>query len=205
VRTRLTAPFWLRPRCSDADSQSGGASFLGFIASCLSSLLEYLTKFATVGAAITGEGLIPAGKRVTDLLARNFLEAFATTVWFPSMVLGMASLTLSTLWGGAVWGAYRSTHGELGAGANAAVLGALAGVVTLFVLSFLTGVLLSVLDAVFVCFALDRDRAVVSNAELYEALLGVAEERGVGLAVEHPAGEVEYGAPGAYTAPAMGR
>jgi hypothetical protein len=182
-----------------ADQQNGNYSLLGLLASCIASIYEYLTKFATVMAAISGEGLLPAGRRVTDLLARNLLNAFATTIWFPSAVVHLASFTLATLWGGAVWVTYRWLHGSRGASggelypsSNAAVLGVLAGAFSLFVLVFVCGVLLSVLDAVFVCFALDRDREAVANAEMYEALLGVAEERGV--LVQGPNDTLEYGA-----------
>lgn len=175
---------------------------MGFLASCLAQITEYLTKFAVVMASISGLALVPAGRKVTDLLARNLLDAFATTVWFPSAVVALVSATMSALWGAAVWGAYQWTHapGPAAHPANdGAVLGLLAGGVALFVLSFLSGVLLSVLDAVFVCFALDRDRATVGNAALYEALLGVAEERGLGVgagaAVEQPSGEMAYAPP----------
>lgn len=190
---------------------NGGGSLLGAVAGAFASsaaaVLEYLNKFAVVQAAITGEPLLAAGRRVTDLLGRNLLSAVATTVWFPSMLVGLASVTVSLLWGGFVWGAYRLAHGggaggELNAPANAVVLGVAAGAAALAVLSFLAGVLLSVLDAVFVCFAMDRDRQEISNAELYEALLSVAE----GAAVEHPGGGVEYGRPvGGYEPPAAAR
>jgi hypothetical protein len=180
----------------------GGVSLLGAVAGAFASsaaaVLEYLNKFAVIQAAITGEPLIAAGRRVTDLLGRNLLSAVATTIWFPSMLVGLASVTASLLWGGFVWGAYRLAHaggagGELNAPANAVVLGVAAGAAALAVLSFVAGVLLAVLDATFVCFAMDRDRAEVSNSELYEALLSVAEARGA--AVEHPGGGVEYGRP----------
>ena len=31
--------------------------------------------------AITGDSFLTAGRAVTDLLARNFLDAFASTIW----------------------------------------------------------------------------------------------------------------------------
>lgn len=192
------------------DQQNGNFSFIGFLASCLASLYEYLTKFATVFAAISGDGLITAGHRVTDLLMRSMLEAFATTIWFPSAMMTLASVTISFLYGGAVFLGYRYLHsagGEKFPATNAVVLSILVGVITLFVLSFLIGVLLSVLDAVFVCFAIDKDRQAVANTEMYEALLGVVEERGI--VVQAPDGEMEYGTAGGnenpYQAPRMSR
>lgn len=41
---------------------------------CVYSLIDYLTKFATVRMAITGEAFLEAARRATDLLARNFLK-----------------------------------------------------------------------------------------------------------------------------------
>ena len=175
---------------------NGEFSIVACLLSYLASFFEYLTKFATVFAAISGDALLTAGRRVTDLLMRSMLQAFATTVWFPHAVMSLASITLSALWGSAVWAGYRYLHhpvaGEKFPSTNALVLGILVGVVTMFVLSFLAGVLLSVLDAVFVCFAIDKDRRAVAHAEMYEALLGVVEERGI--LVENPVGgDVEYG------------
>lgn len=181
-------------RQQQEDAQAGRVSIFGLLASCMASLYEYLTKFATVMAAVTGEGLTAAGRRATDLLLRSALEAFATTIWFPQAILQLVSVTLAAAWGAAVWAGYRYLHapgGEEYPATNAIVLGALVGVVTLFVLSFVAGVLLAVLDAVFICFALDRDRAAVSNAALYGELLGAVQERGV-LVVE-PDGGMEYG------------
>ena len=185
------------------DQQNGNFSFFGFLASCLASIYEYLTKFATVFAAISGDGLITSGRRVTDLLLRSMLEAFATTVWFPSAVMSLASVTLSALWGGAVWASYRYLHHPDGVEkfpqSNAIVLGVLVGVVTFFVLTFLVNVLLSVLDSVFVCFAIDKDRQTVANAEMYEALLGAMEKResdGGGVVVHGPDDGIQYGRAG---------
>lgn len=52
-------------------------------AACLSLLLgliEYVTRFATVRAAITGEAFFAAGRNVVNLLRRNFMDAFG--VWW---------------------------------------------------------------------------------------------------------------------------
>ena len=178
------------------EQNNGQVSLFGFLASCLASLFEYLTKFATVMAAITGDSLLTAGRKVTDLLVRSALEAFATTVWFPSAVLTLATFTVSTLFGGLVWLSYHFVHhptsGEKYPATNAIVLAVLVGVVTLFVLSFMTGVLLSCLDAVFVCFAIDRDRQEVGQQEIYDELKAAVVERGI--LVESPDGELGYGA-----------
>lgn len=47
----------------------------GCIAGLLLSLVEYLTKFATIWAAIKGDAFLAAGRAVTDLLTRNLLDS----------------------------------------------------------------------------------------------------------------------------------
>lgn len=63
-------------------AQQEGGSLLISLASCLLecvySLIDYLTKFATVRMAITGEAFLEAARRATDLLARNFLKVCLT-------------------------------------------------------------------------------------------------------------------------------
>lgn len=71
---------------------------------CINQLIEYLTKFAIVRMAITGEGFFTAGRAATDLLARNFLKSFGVW-WFPPVVLNTAAAIASLLWGVAVFGA----------------------------------------------------------------------------------------------------
>ena len=187
-------------RCSAEAREEGQFSLSALLASCFAGIFEYLTKFATVFASISGKSLLTAGRTVTDLLARNFLDAFATTIWFPSVALSLASMTMAALWGLAAGAAYNYLHGDLGEKHhmdNAVILGSIVGLVTLCVLSFLGGLLLSVLDAVFVCFALDQDRHAVANSELFHALMDVAHERGI--IVEDPDGILEYGNADAHT------
>ena len=51
-------------------------SLLSCCLQCIWGLIEYITKFATIRAAITGEAFFEAGRNVTDLLMRNFLKAY---------------------------------------------------------------------------------------------------------------------------------
>lgn len=176
------------------EQENGHGSIFGFLASCFAGILEYLTKFATVFAAITGEALLTAGRTVTDLLARNLLDAFATTIWFPSALLTLVSITMAGLWGAGAGALYRYVHKDAQEHHhmdNSILFAVLAGIMALVVLNFLAGLLLSILDSVFVCFALDQDRHEIANAELHEALLHVAHERGI--LVEEPDGNLEYG------------
>ena len=51
-------------------------SLLSCCLQCVWGLIEYITKFATIRAAITGEAFFEAGRSVTDLLMRNALKAY---------------------------------------------------------------------------------------------------------------------------------
>ena len=51
-------------------------SLLSCCLQCIWGLIEYITKFATIRAAITGEAFFEAGRNVTDLLMRNALKAY---------------------------------------------------------------------------------------------------------------------------------
>ncbi len=66
-----------------ARKERGDNLFAACAAACLSLLLglmEYVTRFATVRAAITGEAFFAAGRNVVNLLRRNFMDAFG--VWW---------------------------------------------------------------------------------------------------------------------------
>lgn len=170
------------------------------IAQCFWAVIEYLTKFATVMMAITGEAFMDAGRRVTDLLARNLLNAFASTIWFTPLVIRMACFVLAAGWGAVTGLTYYALHRgsklEATPGVNAAVLGGVVYVVAQFILAFLGGILLSVLDAVFICWAIDKDSHTVSHPEVYAVLETVPVP---GAVVEQPDGGIAYGAgqPGA--------
>ena len=86
---------------------------------------------------------------------------------FTPLVIQLACFTMSLCWGALSGGAYYVWHAHAGLagspGAYAAVLGISSGFISLFVLSFLGGILLSVLDAVFICWAVDRDNQTISR------------------------------------------
>ena len=51
---------------------------------------------------------------------------------------------------------------------EAIVLGVLAFIMALVVLTFFGSVMLNIVDAVFICFALDRDTQTISHPEVHE-------------------------------------
>ena len=53
-------------------------------------------------------------------------------------------------------------------GQEAAILGCLAFVMVLVVLSFFGSVMLNIVDVVFICYALDRDTQTVSHPDVHD-------------------------------------
>ncbi|KAK9918484.1 hypothetical protein WJX75_004393 [Coccomyxa subellipsoidea] len=174
-------------------------SLLACCLQCIWGLIEYITKFATVRAAITGEAFFEAGRNVTQLLTRNFLKAYGVW-WFPPLVLQMAAFALSATWGVLIFGiSYFAWHSQEHAQAQAALLGVLSFFMAWVVQAFFAAVLLDIVDAVFICYAMDKDTQSVTRLEVHEVFSQVP----VGVAVEQPGGEYSYGAPvtGGYVPP----
>ena len=169
---------------------------LGCILACLADLIAFLTKFATIRAAITGEAFCDAGRQSTDLLKRNFLPTVG--VWyFPPMILGMTSFIVSAVWGMAVFlmarGAFHGAEPNVLL-AEAIVLGVLAFVLMLTIVSFFCNLLLSVIDTVYYCFATDKDRSAVTIVEVHDVFNAVpAVASAPGPVIANPDGNMGYG------------
>ncbi|KAL4436975.1 hypothetical protein ABPG75_004114 [Micractinium tetrahymenae] len=167
----------------------------------LASLVEYLTKYAVIMAAISGEALVPAGRRAVDLLARNCLEAITTTIWFAPLSIVFTCLTLAAAWGCCNAGLFsllvlaHGAGGEPESWAMVTTVGWVSGALAMPTLFFLGGIVLNVLDAVFLCWALDRDASTVSaQKEVYDAFCALPLKPAAGAVVEGPDGRVAYGA-----------
>ncbi|KAK9846092.1 hypothetical protein WJX84_002167 [Apatococcus fuscideae] len=179
--------------------EGGGTSIVTMIFACLAEVLfqfvEFLTKFATVRCAITGEAFFKAGRNAVDLLKRNALSTGA--VWFfPPIIIQITSFTLSIALGLLVGLGVRLTWPDPGSILRAAIaLGIIGAVLSLVVLLFLGNILLDVVDAVYFCYAMDLDSQRVTRQDIHDVISKVPGPKGV--AVEQPGGEVAYGAPSA--------
>jgi hypothetical protein len=173
-------------------------SVLSFFLECVYTLIEYLTKFATIMSAITGEAFMVAGRRSTDLLKRNFLKSYGVW-WFPPLVMQSASLLLSVAWGCLVFLLYWiSSHTNRSHGTQeAAILGAISFFVAWVVLAFFSSILLDIVDATYLCYAIDKDTQTITKPEVHDIYSKVP----VGAAVQNPDGEVMVGAPQAQSRP----
>lgn len=59
-----------------------------------SQVIEYLTKFATVRMAMTGQRFFDAGRSVVDLLARNAMDTLGVW-WLPPLILQVCTHSVS--------------------------------------------------------------------------------------------------------------
>ena len=185
----------LRSLASPAPAEDGTqpgvfAQLLGAIASGLLTLAEFLTKFATVAIAVSGDGLVEGARGATSLLRRVALSAAG--VWFfPPLVLHSFAAAAGVAWGALAGGLYAATKGGVAdLPREAVVLGAASGFTAWLVLAFFSGVLLSVVDAVFYCYALDRDTGATTRSDVHEVLDRVP----CGVVVQNPGGGLAYGA-----------
>jgi len=166
---------------------------------CLYAVIQFLSKFAVIQMAITGESFCDAARSVTDLLKRNFLSAYAVW-WLPPMILHTVSFLLAAVWG-ALAGvlSYNTFPDDKLQLTSAIVLGFIAFGMSLTVMSFFNSLLLNIVDAVFICYAMDKDRATVCNAAAHEIFMIVPVA--VGPVVQQPDGNIGYAPPPQVTAP----
>ncbi|GIL91164.1 hypothetical protein Vretimale_18798 [Volvox reticuliferus] len=175
--------------------------FAACLAACLSMLLalvEFVTQFATVRAAITGEAFFTAGRSVVALLKRNLMDTFGVW-WLPPLILQSCSFLIAVAWGFLVHQvSYVTTWSHVAglspeAASNLTVITAVVAFLAAWaVLCFLASLLLNVIDALFVCFAMDRDLGQTSSPAVYDVMSKLPS---VGAVVQQPDGGLAYGAP----------
>ncbi|MEW5297361.1 MAG: hypothetical protein WDW36_000574 [Sanguina aurantia] len=161
-------------------------SIAACLLSCLAAIVEHLTRFAVVHMSITGATFTTSGREVVALMTRNAVDAY-NVWWLPPTVLRCFSAFLCLAWGGTVYLAYPRIMSP-GPGpappevqTAAVVLAIIAALVAGVVLHFMTVLLLTVVDTLFVLFAIDKDQRVVTRFEVHQIYLllpGVCPECG---------------------------
>ncbi|KAJ9522630.1 hypothetical protein QJQ45_019711 [Haematococcus lacustris] len=165
--------------------------------SALGLVLELGTRFATVRVAMSGQSFLQASRDVVDLLRRNAMDAYSVW-WYPGLVLHLGAGLLSSLLGVVTYlvalTLLPSSQPLPSISPHSAAVGlaALTTTWSLFVLSFLSCVLLSCVDAMFVCHAVDRDHHSCGQPEVQEVLSKLP---GITTSREGSGSERHYGAP----------
>ena len=178
-------------------------------AECVFALVSFVSKFATIRMAITGDGFCDAANDVSALLKRHFMSSYGVW-WLPGCIVSAAVAFVAAAYGTFVGAARRvGSAAKDGTEDDAVLFGIVAGVLAWIVLRFCARVLLDVVDATYVCYASDLDAssdaaaapvvASTKKTECAAVLEEVRERRGSG----RPVGEVVRGPDGglAYAAP----
>nr|AFK35062.1 unknown [Lotus japonicus] len=134
---------------------------------CVNALLtafDFLNKFTLNFAAITGEAYCSSARMTYELLRRNLLSAaFVETI--SSRLLAGIVFVLSAIYTIVVCVILK--YGT-NLGSDSYFVAAVAWVLLIIVLGFLVHVLDDVIDTVYVCYAIDRDRGEVCKQDVHE-------------------------------------
>ncbi|KAK4761204.1 hypothetical protein SAY87_006097 [Trapa incisa] len=134
---------------------------------CVNSLLssiEFLKKFTVNLAAITGEAYCTSARMSYELLKRNLLSAVFVEI-VSTRLLGGIVFIFSAVYAIATWGILK---GATDLGVDSYFLALLAWAVLMLVLGFFIHVLDNVIDTVYICYAIDRDRGEVCKQDVHE-------------------------------------
>ncbi|XP_057966500.1 uncharacterized protein LOC131156662 [Malania oleifera] len=134
---------------------------------CVNTLLtavDFLNKFTINFAAITGEAYCISANMTYELLKRNLLSAVFVETVSTRLLAGIVFI-FSAIYAIVVCAILK---GATNLGADSYLVAALAWVLLIVVLAFFAHVLDNVIDTVYVCYAIDRDKGEVCKQEVHE-------------------------------------
>jgi len=147
---------------------------------CIYALIEYISRFAMIQASMSGEAFCDAARSITDLLSRNFLLAYGTYA-FPKYILSAVVVILSMAFGYVAYVTsaigYAFTEDVFVGKAYSYGVGILCFAITYIVLDFFVMILLNVVDSIFVCYAIDKDRNAVHHPDLHAVFAEVNDKQ----------------------------
>lgn len=151
---------------SVASEDAGGIVNL-ILRCCVNALLsafEFLNKFTINFSAITGESYCSSARLTYELLRRNLLSAVIVETISTRLLAGII-LVLSAIYAIVVCVILQAASGL---GVESYFVAAMAFVLLIVVLGFLVSVLDNVIDTVYICYAIDRDKGEVCKQEVHE-------------------------------------
>ncbi|KAK9052065.1 hypothetical protein SSX86_028693 [Deinandra increscens subsp. villosa] len=134
---------------------------------CVNSLLsafEFLNKFTINFAAITGEAYCASAKLTYELLRRNLLSAVVVEI-VSTRLLAAIIFVLSAIYAIVVCVILKAVSNL---GVDSYFVAVVTFIVLLLILGFLVHVLDNVIDTVYICYAVDRDKGEVCKADVHE-------------------------------------
>ncbi|XP_022985693.1 protein PNS1-like [Cucurbita maxima] len=134
---------------------------------CVNTFLaavDYLNKFAITFAAITGEAYCSSAKMTYELLKRNLLSTVFVETISTRLLAGIA-FVVSAIYA-IVACAILQAVSHLGV--KTYLVAVAAWLLLIVVLTFFIHVLDNVIETVYVCYAIDRDRGAVCKQDVHE-------------------------------------
>ncbi|KZV41104.1 choline transporter-like protein 3-like [Dorcoceras hygrometricum] len=130
----------------------------------LMSAIDFVNKFTINFTAITGEAYCKAARLTYELLKRNLLSAvFVETV--STRILAGIILVLSAIYTIVVCAILKA---GIHLGDDAYFVAVMAWILLIVILGYFVHILDNVIDTVYVCYAIDRDRGEVSKQDVHD-------------------------------------
>ncbi|KAG6481610.1 choline transporter-like protein 3 [Zingiber officinale] len=162
---------FVRSIVDSARQDEDARGFVNLIFKCCAEFLlaafDFVNKFTIIFAAITGESYCSSAKMTYELLRRNLLSAVFVETVSTRILIGII-FVLSALYAIVVCAILRAISAL---GENMYYVAALAWLLLIVVLGCFINVLDNVIDTVYVCYAIDRDKGEVSKSEVHEVYM----------------------------------
>lgn len=133
------------------------------------SAIDFLNKFTIIFVAITGEGYCSSAKMTYELLRRNLLSAVFVETVSTRILVGII-FVLSAIYAVVV---YLILNAVSALGIEAYIVALLAWLLLIAILGYFVHVLDNVIDTVYVCYAIDRDKGEVCKQEVHEVYVNL--------------------------------
>ncbi|KAI9128258.1 hypothetical protein K1719_001251 [Acacia pycnantha] len=144
---------------------------------CVNALLtavDFLNKFTINFAAITGEAYCSSARMTYELLRRNLLSTVFVETISSRLLIGIV-FVISAIYTIVVCAILKAVSNL---GAYSYLVAALAWLLLILVLGFFVHVLDNVIEAIYVCYAVDRDKGEVCKQEVHEVYVHLPISRG---------------------------
>ncbi|XP_071702871.1 uncharacterized protein [Rutidosis leptorrhynchoides] len=157
----------VRAAVDSAASEDSSGMIVLALRCCVNTFLsafEFLNKFTINFAAITGEAYCASAKLTYELLRRNLLSAVVVET-VSTRLLAAIIFVLSAIYAIVVCVILQAATNL---GTDSYFVAAIAFIVLILILGFLVHVLDNVIDTVYICYAIDRDRGEVCKTDVHE-------------------------------------
>ncbi|XP_020085106.1 CTL-like protein DDB_G0288717 [Ananas comosus] len=159
---------FVRAVVDSANQENETRGFVNLVLKCCANFLflafDFVNKFTINFAAITGEAYCSAARTSYDLLKRNLLSAVFVETVSTRVLIGII-FVLSAFYAIVVCAILKAVSAL---GVKMYLVAALAWLLLMVVLGYFVHVLDNVVDTVYVCYAIDRDKGEVNKQDVHE-------------------------------------